>query len=223
MNDRVESYESAKIVVPIILELMKEKIGSVCDIGCGNGCWLRAFMKHGIVDVLGVDCRMPEILRIPKEQFIQADLSNPFRDSRVYDLVISLELGEHLRPSAAETFIDTLTGLGPVILFSAAIKYQGGNKHLNEQMPEYWAGLFAKRGFKVSDPIRRRIWNDQRVCWWYRQNILIFFKEPGRFPEADPSNLSLVHPELFEPAGRLMQKMGKIGPKWLRNIGKRFL
>ena len=38
----------------------------------------------------------------------------------------------------ADNYINSLTRLAPVILFSAAIPFQGGSGHVNEQWPEYW-------------------------------------------------------------------------------------
>jgi hypothetical protein len=50
--------------------------------------------------------------------------------------------------------------LGPVVLFSAAIPYQGGTHHVNEQWPEYWAGNFEAKGSSLR-PITSV---GQRIC-----------------------------------------------------------
>jgi hypothetical protein len=91
------------------------------------------------------------------------------------------------------------------VLFSAAIPFQGGTGHLNEQWPSYWAALFARHGYLAYDPIRPTIWRDQQVAWWYRQNILLFANAPGR--DAHPALAALtpvngaaldqVHPENY--------------------------
>jgi hypothetical protein len=101
------------------------------------------------------------------------------------------------------------------VLFSAAIPFQGGVNHLNEQWPEYWARLFADCGFEVIDCIRKRIWNNDQVAYYYAQNMLIFCRrdvlqahsvlqgERIRRPDAP---LSLVHPKkLSELAHSLRQ------------------
>jgi hypothetical protein len=64
-----------------------------------------------------------------------------------------------------------------VVLFSAAVPWQGGTGHVNEQWPEYWAQLFAQSGFAAADAIRHRIWNNESVDWWYAQNTLLFIAE----------------------------------------------
>ena len=67
------------------------------------------------------------------------DLNQPFTLDRTSDLVVCLEVAEHVPPLSAGDFIASLTRLASIILFSAAIPYQGGDGHLNEQWPEYWA------------------------------------------------------------------------------------
>jgi hypothetical protein len=37
--------------------------------------------------------------------------------------------------------------------------------------------LFAQRGYRMLDPIRPRIRDDNRVKWWYRQNVVMFASE----------------------------------------------
>ena len=100
----------------------------------------------------------------------------------------------------------SLTGLGAVILFSAAIPGQNGKGHVNEQWPSYWAELFSRRDYVPIDCLRRAIWHDRRVDWWYRQNIMLFADR--RTAETDPVlereaertgsvPMSLIHPEKY--------------------------
>ena len=62
-----------------------------------------------------------------------SNLANPVDLGRKFDLVQSLEVGEHLPKSAADTFVETLVKHGDVVLFSAASVGQGGHDHINEQ------------------------------------------------------------------------------------------
>ena len=130
---REGAKESAKEIIPIIFEFIQPK--SVIDVGCGVGTWLSVFQAHGVEDVWGIDGDYIDknVLEIPEEKFLTFDLKNPFKLSRQFDLVVSLEVGEHLPQECAETFVESLTQLAPVILFSAAIPFQGGTDHVNEQ------------------------------------------------------------------------------------------
>jgi len=168
------SLRSARIVVPIVMELFRPE--SVIDFGCGVGAWLRAFAENGVDDYLGLDGGYvdPARLVIAPSRFRTADLSAPRPIGRAYDLAVCLEVAEHLSPSAARALVRVLTAAAPVVLFSAAIPGQGGTHHVNEQWPAYWEALFARHDFRRLDPIRPRVWRDTRVDSWYRQNLFIY-------------------------------------------------
>ena len=171
---QASARRSAAVIVPLVMELAAPQ--SVVDVGCGAGTWLAAFAEHGVDDVLGVDSDSvdPTMLEIPTERFQVADLGSPLEIGRQFDLVVSLEVAEHLPPASADGFVESLTRLGSLILFSAAIPHQGGAGHLNEQWPAYWSRRFEDRGFEPVDYLRQRVWDDDRVEWWYAQNMLVF-------------------------------------------------
>ena len=173
------SRDSAKAIVPVVFDLLRPR--SVIDLGCGTGSWLAEFKRQGVADVVGVDG--PHIpanqLEIHAREFVAADFSEPLRLRGYFDVALSLEVAEHLNPAQSDEFIDTLTRLAPAVLFSAAIPYQGGEHHVNEQWPAYWVERFAARGFIALDPFRRWLWARSDVDWWYAQNLLLFV---GRRP-----------------------------------------
>jgi hypothetical protein len=45
---------------------------------------------------------------------------------------------------------------------------------VNEQWPAYWETIFVEQGFQRLDPLRFRLWHDERVEWWYRQNLFLY-------------------------------------------------
>jgi SAM-dependent methyltransferase len=171
------AHRSARVVIPMVLQLVPAK--AVIDIGCGEGTWLSVFRELGVSDVLGVDGDYvdPVRLQIPRHQFQAADLTKPFGIDRSFDLAVSLEVAEHLPPQRASNFVETLTRLAPVVLFSAAIPHQGGIHHLNEQWPDYWAALFKRCDYLPIDCIRGKIWDNDNVAWYYAQNLLLFAHE----------------------------------------------
>ena len=163
------SESSAAVVAPLLDELVGPD--TVLDVGCGVGTWTARWQRS-----LGVDGDwVPRgKLRIPPGRFHCHDLTTPLDLGREFDLVVCLEVAEHLPPKSARTLIDTLCRHGEVIAFSAAVPDQGGTGHVNEHWPSYWAKLFAHFGYKPYDVLRDRLWWDQRVEWWYRQNLIIF-------------------------------------------------
>lgn len=165
------AQESAREVLPIVFEVLKP--ASVVDIGCGTGHWLAAARELGVGDILGVDGPWVDKrqLAIPVEDFMVHDLATALKLERHFDLALSLEVAEHLPPSAAKTFVQNLCQAADVVVFSAAIPGQGGRRHLNEQWPAYWADLFQKFGFACYDYLRPRIWNNPGVAWYYALKI----------------------------------------------------
>jgi SAM-dependent methyltransferase len=196
---RSGSYRSASVVVPFVLDLLD--VRSVCDVGCGLGTWLRCWREHGVKDVLGIDGDYVDLdqLMIPAEQFQPADLRQPLSCGRSFDLATCMEVAEHLPADRGESFVADLTSLAPVVLFSAAVPGQGGTDHINERWQNYWAGLFHQKGFATFDVIRPKIWDDNQVEYWYRQNALLFCRQDrvgqchGLTAAADTA-LPLVHP-----------------------------
>ena len=113
-------------------------------------------------------------LVIDQKSFQPHDLKQRFDLQRRYDLVISLEVAEHLPADAAEHFIDCLVRHGLDHSFLAAVPHQGGTGHLNERWASYWADRFDSHGYQVYDVICPSIWRDAQVAWWYKQNIILF-------------------------------------------------
>ena len=200
------AHQSAAVIVPLILEWIQPR--SVVDVGCGDGTWLSVFQASGIDDILGLDGSyvLSETLQIPKECFVSKDLSQSVSLNRTFDLAVSLEVAEHLPAESAPGFVESLTNLSDVVLFSAAIPHQGGTHHVNEQWPNYWIDLFESRGYIPVDSLRPRLWNDAAVQPWYAQNSFIFVRGDrlshypllkavaSQIPSFGPS---VVHPTIY--------------------------
>jgi SAM-dependent methyltransferase len=191
---------SAAVIVPIVFDLLHPS--SVLDVGCGRGTWLRAFVERGVDDIVGVDGpHVPRAdLDIPAPAFVAHDLSAPLSLGRSFDLVVSLEVAEHLDVTLADAFVASLAAHGRAVLFSAAIPFQGGAGHVNEAWPSAWAARFAAHGLVPVDVVRPAVWEDDSVAFWYAQNTLLYVEEGraadlrNQVPAAMP--LDVVHPAL---------------------------
>lgn len=197
-----DSISSAKEIIPKVLQYIQP--ASVIDVGAGVGTWLLIWEKLGVSDLVGVDGSYvnKEKLLIEKNKFITANLDNGFKIDRKFDLVECLEVAEHIQPKNAENFITSLCKLGDIVLFSAAVPGQEGTMHYNEQYPDFWIALFAKNNFTPYDCLRRQLWTNDKVSWWYRQNIMFFISDGAKekYPaiiREYQNVLSLVHPELL--------------------------
>lgn len=177
-NSTGQTDKSSMKYISYIMEL-KKNINSVCDLGCGLGLWLNTAKKLGANYIRGYD--IPEIevekRKIPKECYVAADLSKLIKIDRRFDLAISVEVAEHIDIKHADIFISNLVNLSDVVLFGAALPYQGGMGHVNENWLEYWATLFKSKGYKCYDIFREKFWHDTSIIYYYRQNTLLFVKE----------------------------------------------
>jgi SAM-dependent methyltransferase len=173
-EQRAGSIASAREVVPIVLELFSPR--SVVDVGCGTGTWLSVFAEYEISEFVGIDGGYVDEsqLLIPADHFLAKDLTESLALDRRFDLAVSLEVAEHLPPESSEVFVESLTRLASVVVFSAALPGQKGTNHLNEQWPSYWISRFEAHDFVAIDAIRPRLLGNERIEWWYRQNTLVF-------------------------------------------------
>ncbi len=172
------SYKSAKVVVPLVLDVLPSRPVDVLDFGCGQGAWLRGFEEAG-VQGYGMDGHYVDTSKLwfDVERFTPVDFDRtiPTLD-RKFDLAISLEVAEHVHPRRADDFVGMLCAASDTVLFSAALPGQGGVGHINEQWPAYWAEKFAARGFSMSGDLRWGIWDDLEVEPWYKQNLMLCSK-----------------------------------------------
>lgn len=173
-NQMDGSLVSAQRVVPLVYALYEPEL--VIDIGCGVGTWASVFEEHGAAAV-GVDGDYVSRDKLLIENFISADLFKPLRVRGKFDLVVCLEVAEHLPEKRSDSFIRDLTKLADRVLFSAATPGQGGTNHINEQPLEFWEGIFNKYGYVMKDVIRPEIAEKDGIDWWYKKNIVVFEKE----------------------------------------------
>lgn len=213
-----------------VLAKVKEWIDpqSAADVGCGVGTWLAAAREVGIADVQGFEgpwAKTANLVLADNEVSFQ-NLEETVSMDRRYDLVISLEVAEHLAPTRARDFVADLCELGDCVLFSAAIPMQGGTGHVNEQWQSYWADHFAAHGYVAFDPVRPLIWKDSSIAFWYRQNMLLYVRE-GSAAEAKMKTagfapaamLDLVHPDQYLHA-EAAQPVRAISRKLKQVIGR---
>jgi 2-polyprenyl-3-methyl-5-hydroxy-6-metoxy-1,4-benzoquinol methylase len=168
-----------------IAERIVQDLGpaTVLDVGCGAGALLAALRARGVL-VEGLEYSSDRLKRcqereLPVHRFdLESGAEPPIAE--VFDVVISLEVAEHLPPAVADRFVDLLAGRARrTVVFSAATPGQGGVDHVNEQPHRYWIERFEKRGFRF-DEERSRAWRDSwhgtGVAWWYRRNLMLFHR-----------------------------------------------
>lgn len=215
---------SATVVAPILLKLFPAK--SVLDVGCGAGFWVREFLRCGVAEVRGLDGPWVEgSLLIDRTYFQPTDLTKPFNLGRAYDLVVCMEVAEHMAESDALVLLDSLIRHSGLICFSAAVPGQGGYGHINEHWQDYWIAKFKEKGYHAYEAIRPLIWNEPSVAVHYAQNIIIFSTDELPYPRQFIA--SVVHPRMhlmrIDPRNYSIMAILKCIPHYAKRTFQRLL
>lgn len=120
---------------------------TVLDAGCAMGFLVEQLRQRG-VEGYGLDISEYALEQVPPEikgYCWQGSVVDPFPGR--YDLIVCIEVLEHLQPRDAERALANLCAHSDDVLFSStAVDYHEAT-HFNVHPPEYWAELFAHRGF----------------------------------------------------------------------------
>lgn len=126
------------------------KIGSVVDVGCGEGHAIRWFRDVSGCRVLGI-----EGIEQPDSDIIQHDYtSGPWRTRRKFDLCWSCEFVEHVEERYVTNFLATFRA-APLLMMTHATG-TGGHHHVNAQQPDYWIDLLERDGWRFDWQLTQR-------------------------------------------------------------------
>jgi SAM-dependent methyltransferase len=223
----IHNLDAPNEIVPVVYQLLKPK--SVIDIGCGLGNFLKVFKTLGVTDVLGVDGKWVDREKlqdyIMSNEFLEHDLETKLSLNKKFDLVLCLEVAEHLSEASADIVVENLINAGEVILFSAAIPFQGGQNHVNEQWLTYWESKFLKHNYVIHDVMRPIFWDNEKVNWWYKQDMVII--APKEFVLDSNVELSsfrnIVHSDMYlRKCKQLDSKNSRLNIINSGRAGKRF-
>ena len=117
------------------------------DAGCAMGFLVEGLRKYG-VESYGIDISEYAIEKVHpsiKDFCWRGSITDPLPQR--YDLIICIEVLEHLKPSQTETAIEILCHHADDLLFSSTPFDYKEVTHFNVRPPEYWAELFAKQGY----------------------------------------------------------------------------
>lgn len=146
---------------------------SVLDIGCGKGIYLRLFESLGTTEIFGTDGVDQKTTVLGEAQYRPHDLHKPLDLGRSFDLVMCLEVIEHLDPSVTAVAFDSVARHAKDrIVFSVASPGQNGRGHINCLDMNRVLDLWAERGWTpdLVDTLGLRAISSMS---WFRRNLLV--------------------------------------------------
>lgn len=149
---------------------------TVLDAGCAMGHLVAALRDRG-VEAYGIDISEYAVTHARediREYCFQGSLAEPMPKGlpERFDLVVSIEVLEHLYTEDGEKAIANLCKLTDAIIFSSTPDDFSDPTHLNVQQREYWARLFAQNGFLDDLVYRPKYLTYHAVCYRRRENML---------------------------------------------------
>ncbi len=161
---------------------------TVLDAGCALGFLVEGLRDRGVeafgrdVSAFAIENVHPSI----RPYCEMGSIAEPF--SRRYDLIVSIEVLEHMPVEDARAAIVNMCRFTDDVLFSSTPFDYKEVTHFNVQPPEYWAELFAQQGFyrdvdfdasfitewavrfrRRQDPLHRIIRDYERGYWLLRK------------------------------------------------------
>src|SRR5690606_20913172 len=144
---------------------------SVLDLGSGSGYYLREFHKHGI-EALGLEGSPAGVASSGSDVLAVAfDLRRPVHMSRPFDVVMCIEVAEHMPKRSSEVLVDSIcANSNRFVVFSAAPPGTPGADHINCRPKEFWFSLFRLRGFALdealTEDLRQTALSANTAEWW---------------------------------------------------------
>lgn len=119
----------------------------ILDAGCAMGFLVEALRERG-AEAFGVDVSEYAIANVAAavKPFCRVrSITDPL--PRKYELIVCIEVLEHLLPADSERAVANLCAHTDDILFSSSPDDYKEATHFNVQPPDYWAEQFARHGF----------------------------------------------------------------------------
>lgn len=119
----------------------------VLDAGCALGLLVEALRDRG-VEAFGIDLASYAIEQLHekvKPYCRRGSIADEFTER--YDLVVCIEVLEHMPPADAEAAVANFCRHTDDVLFCSSPSDQREPTHINVHPPEHWAELFARHDF----------------------------------------------------------------------------
>ena len=175
---------------------------TVLDAGCAMGYLVAALRDRG-VEAYGVDISEYAISKV-REDIKQYCAVGSLTESlpaclpRQYDLVVTIEVLEHMYEEDGRKAIQNLCTLSDRIIFSSTPDDFTERTHFNVQQREYWARLFAAEGFFDDLTYRPTYLTAYASCFKKKDNWLRQIEDYER-------NIRITDNELLQATAKLAE------------------
>lgn len=152
------------------------KLHYVADLGCSNGRYCNYLTAHGNLACVGYEGNS-NIKREYSPIHI-ADLSKPLHNGLKYDLVLCLEVGEHIPPEKSDIFLDNVISFAKkdILLSWATPERKGGGiGHVNERTNSEVIAMMESKGFQFSGHVTE-IFREACSVRWFKTNLMCFWR-----------------------------------------------
>lgn len=158
----------------LISFLQRNEATSVLDLGCGLGLYARAMAHHGFT------CEAydgnPNTEALTSGFAKTLDLAAPVFLGKMFDCVISLEVGEHIPAAYQDVFLDNVCRhAGRLICISWACEGQPGDGHVNCRNNDWVVEQLSRRGFLHQSEDSATLRGMSRLPW-FRNTLMVFVR-----------------------------------------------
>ena len=152
----------------------------VIDVGCGIGEYVQYFNNDLKILAYGIEGSEASRPYLVSDKIAIVDMREEQIVRLRSDLVVCLEVLEHIEAEYSDVFVENLTKLSDRILVSAAPPGAGGHHHVNCQPQSYWHKKFLEFGYDYDEvqtqAIRQALqpWKHRKEL--YHNNLMVFIK-----------------------------------------------
>lgn len=154
--------------------VVNNNIKTVYDFGCGRGEYLEQLRNlDPTLQLTGFEGHQTDGVF---NNIVKKDLSTNLELNEV-DMVMSIEVGEHIPKEFEQVFIDNISNHAKNHIFlSWAIVGQSGLGHINCQNNDYIITQFVNRGWKLEQELSNQIRSSMPNNIWLKNTVMVFTK-----------------------------------------------
>ena len=173
---------------------------TLLDLGAGKGLYVRALRAVGILNVTGYE-GVAGIEAMTSHAIRQREFTAPFDPCLRFDVVICLEVAEHIPKELERTFLQNVNcSAGDGLIMSWAPPGQGGTGHVNLRTQGDFLARLDALGF-IPDHTASRFLSEQAALRWFRKNIIAFRRRDRPSPFRVTTPTLALKPRASSPEG----------------------